>query len=116
MPRRREHSHLEFVYTSIFERSRQDLLSDEDMHRLEDELLQNPDAGDVERGAGGIRKIRVGVGERGKRGGARVIYLYVEARARLFFILAFPKNVQGVLTQDQKKMIRTLAARLKEKE
>jgi hypothetical protein len=42
-----------------------------------------------------------------------VAYLYVETRAKLYFILAFPKNVQGALTQDQKKAIRALAAQLK---
>jgi hypothetical protein len=109
----REHTHLEFVYLPLFERTRTGLLSDDDMHRLEDELLENPEAGDVEDNAGGIRKVRARIGERGKSGSARVAYLYVETRAKLYFILAFPKNVQGALTQDQKKLIRSLAAELK---
>jgi hypothetical protein len=113
MARSHEHTHLEFVYLPLFERTRKGLLSDDDMHRLEDELLENPQAGDVEDNAGGLRKVRARIGERGKSGSARVAYLYVETRAKLYFILAFPKNVQGALTQDQKKVIRSLAAQLK---
>ncbi|MGI9180751.1 MAG: hypothetical protein ACR2H9_09655 [Longimicrobiaceae bacterium] len=37
----------------------------------------------------------------------------MEAKGKLYFILAFSKNVQGTLTQDQKKLIRKLAAQLK---
>jgi hypothetical protein len=113
MSRSREHTHLEFIYLPLFERTRKGLLSDDDMHHLEDDLLENPEAGDVEDYAGGIRKVRARIGERGKSGSARVAYLYVETRSKLYFILAFPKNVQGALTQDQKKIIRTLVAQLK---
>jgi hypothetical protein len=31
----------------------------------------------------------------------------------IHFILAFPRNVQGALTQEQKKVIRTLVAQLR---
>jgi hypothetical protein len=89
------------------------LCKEADLHRLEDELLENPEAGDVVDSAAGVRKVRARIGERGKSGSARVVYLYVETRAKLYFLLAFPKNVQGSLTQDQKKVIRTLAAQLK---
>jgi hypothetical protein len=111
-----EYTHLEFVYLPLFERTRKGMLSDDDMHRLEDELLENPEVGDVEDNAGGIRKVRARIGERGKSGSARVAYLYVKARAKLYFILAFPKNVQGALAQDQKKVIRALVVQLKKEE
>ena len=109
-----DHTHLEFVYLPLFERTRKGLLSEDDLRRLENDLLGNPQTGDVENNAGGVRKVRARTGERGKSGSARVAYLYVETRATLYFILAFPKNVQGALTQDQKKVIRTLAAQLKQ--
>jgi hypothetical protein len=113
MTRAREHTHLEFVYLPLFERTRKDLLSEDDVRCLEDELLENPYAGDVEDHAGGIRKVRARIGDRGKRGSTRVTYLYVETSGRIYFILAFPKNVQGTLTADQKKVIRALVAQLK---
>jgi hypothetical protein len=42
-----------------------------------------------------------------------VAYLYVASRAKLYFLLAFPKNVQGALTQDRKRIVRKLVAELK---
>lgn len=46
---------------------------------LQELLLENPDAGVVIPGCGGLRKIRVSDPDRqaGKRGGFRVIYLYI---------------------------------------
>ena len=49
----------------------------------------------------------------GKSGGARVAYLYVQARETIYLLLAFPKNVQANLTADQKKALRKLVAKLK---
>jgi hypothetical protein len=40
---------------------------------------------------------------RGKRGGARVIYLDVMIKSRIYLLMAYPKNVQENLSVDQKK-------------
>jgi len=40
-------------------------------------LVDRPDAGDVMPGSGGVRKPRWAAKGKGKRGGARIIYLYV---------------------------------------
>lgn len=81
---------------------------------LELELLEDPERGTVQGGTGGVRKVRFALGNRGKSGGARVVYLYVEIREKIYFVLAFPKNVQVNLTGEQKKRIRDLVATLKE--
>lgn len=49
------------------------------MVSLQLELIENPAAGDVEPGTGGLRKIRLAAPARGKgkRGGARVHYLWL---------------------------------------
>ena len=47
--------------------------SDEDLRRLQNALLTQPDAGDLIRGGAGLRKLRWSAQGRGKRGGARVI-------------------------------------------
>jgi hypothetical protein len=41
-----------------------------------DVLARDPEAGDLIRGTGGLRKVRIGLEGRGKRGGGRVIYWY----------------------------------------
>jgi hypothetical protein len=40
-------------------------------------LIDRPDAGDVITGSGGVRKLRWAAKGKGKRGGARIIYLHV---------------------------------------
>jgi hypothetical protein len=67
----------------------------------------------VQRDTGSVRKVRVTTGGGGKSGGARVVYLYVQARETIYLLLAFPKNVQANLTADQKKALRKLVAKLK---
>lgn len=106
--------YLEFVHLPLFERTAKGLLDDEDLRALELDLLENPERGSVQAGTGGVRKVRVAIGDRGKSGGARVAYLYVEVRETIYFILAFSKNVQANLTTEQKKAIRALVAKLKE--
>ena len=50
------------------------LMTEEQRTVLVDYLAYNPTAGDLIQGTGGVRKLRWGLEERGKRGGARVIY------------------------------------------
>lgn len=99
---------LEFVYLALFERTRKGVLQDAEMKAVEDALLANPRAGTVIVDTAGVRKLRAAQDGRGKSGSARVVYLYVEAQATVYFILAFPKNVQGNLTAEQKRLVRTL--------
>jgi hypothetical protein len=51
---------IEFVYTGTFERSIQGVLDDRSMRRVELELVRDPKVGVVERGTGGVRKLRIG--------------------------------------------------------
>ena len=46
-------------------------------------LTEHPDAGDVIPGSGGVRKPRWAAKGKGKRGGARIIYLYLAIAARV---------------------------------
>ena len=50
---------------------------------------------------------------RGKRGGARVIYVYVVIAARIYLLRCYSKNVRADLTADEKKELREIAAHLK---
>jgi hypothetical protein len=64
-----------FIETPVFTRQVQELLSDEAYSAFQWYLAFNPDAGDVIRDTGGLRKVRWSVAGSGKRGGVRVIYL-----------------------------------------
>jgi hypothetical protein len=60
-----------FIELPPFERNRQDYLNDENFLTFQKTLMQNPEAGDVIEGTGGLRKIRYADEKRGKgkRGG-----------------------------------------------
>ena len=107
---------LEFVYLELFERTRKGVLSDAEMKAVEDELLANPRAGVVIVNTAGVRKVRAAQEHRGKSGSARVVYLYDEEQRTVYFILAFPKNVQGNLTAEQKKLVRALVVQVRQQE
>lgn len=76
-------------------------------------LIDHPDAGDVIPESGGVRKLRWAAKGKGKRGGARIIYLYVVVAARIYLIRCYAKNVKTDLTADEKKELRQIAAYLK---
>ena len=107
---------LEFVYVPLFERTRKNLLSDEEMRQVENALLEDPEAGSVMGDTGGIRKIRAAQEHRGKSGSARVLYYYKSNRETVYFLLAFAKNVQANLTAAQKKILRAVVAALEAEE
>ena len=99
----------EFVYTEPFRKCWKAMgLSEDDLKKLEEILLENPQLGAVIEGTGGARKMRIQIENRGKSGGGRVIYVDVFEKEKLYFLLAYPKNVQDNLTPDQKKQVRKL--------
>jgi hypothetical protein len=103
---------LTFIEVSQFTLTAKDVFSDDELFAVEDELLEDPEAGDRIAGTGGVRKIRAAIGGRGKRGGARVLYYYVPSRAIVYFLLVYAKNQASNLTTDGKKAMRTYAAML----
>ncbi|WP_397449972.1 toxin [Pseudomonas sp. NA-150] len=76
-------------------------------------LLQTPDAGDVIRDTGGLRKVRFGDVARGKgkRGGLRVIYYWWLGGAQFWLLTLYDKDELDDLSNDQRK---TLKNRLEE--
>jgi hypothetical protein len=71
-------------------------------------LAENPTAGDLISGTGGVRKLRWGLEGRGKRGGARVIHFFHNAQLPLFLLTAFAKNERADLSQADRNSFRTL--------
>jgi hypothetical protein len=90
-----------------------ELIGTEGIEALASYLADHPDAGDVIPGAGGARKLRWASKGKGKRGGARIIYVYVVIAARVYLMRCYAKNVKIDLTPDEKKEVRKIAANLK---
>jgi hypothetical protein len=76
-------------------------------------LSWNPLAGDIIPGTGGVRKLRFAASGRGKRGGARVIYYYLDDHTPLYALLAYPKNAKADLTANEKRMAAQLVDAIK---
>lgn len=63
---RETHGHsLAFVFLPSYESTAKGVISDGIQLRLEDTLSDNPEAGPVIRGTGGVRKVRVALPGRG---------------------------------------------------
>ncbi len=76
-----------FVESVAFDRVRALYLNDDDYGQLQQFMMQNPEAGAIVRGSGGVRKLRWRREGAGKRGGLRVIY-FVRYRPNEFWMLA----------------------------
>lgn len=59
-------------------------------------------------GTGGVRKLRWGVGSRGKSGGVRVIYYYHNKTVPIFLLGLFAKNVKVDLTPNERNELKRL--------
>lgn len=88
--------------------------TDAEFQVLQRELAENPEKGDVIQGAGGARKVRMSLGSRGKRGGARVIYYVRVSRDIIWFLDIYTKGEKADLTMDEKKEIAAYIRNLKE--
>lgn len=110
---RRSVSHaIEFVETPTFTRQIQAIATDDELQELQRMLIAQPDKGDLIQGTGGLRKIRMALKDKGKRGGARVIY-FMATMERVYLILAYPKNAKDNLTPAEKAELKKLTQRLK---
>lgn len=104
---------IDFVYTRAFERSIEGVLDDHSMRRIELDLVRDPKVGGVERGTGGVRKIRIALPGTGKRGGLRLLYVLDEPEQRIYFLLAWPKGVKASLSSKERQRIAKLVRELK---
>lgn len=83
---------LTFVETKLFTSLVGAYLSDEEYAALQLSIAANPEAGEVVRGSGGVRKLRWSGSGRGKRGGIRVIYYLRTARGEVWMLTLYAKN------------------------
>jgi len=97
-----------FVELPAFERHRSAYLDDHAFRQLQAELVKNPNAGDVIRDAGGLRKLRFSDPRRGKgkRGGLRVIYFWWEAGSQFWLYTLYDKDEAADLSADQRKSLK----------
>ncbi len=103
-----------FIELPLFRSKWEDLgLNDDDLKRLQVELLADPKVGAVMRGTGGVRKMRFAFEQRGKSGSIRVIYVDFEVYERIYLITAYTKSEKDNLTDKERNEIHRLIDILK---
>lgn len=104
-----------FIEVPTFTRKWKELgLTDENLRDLQRVLLANPKTGDVIQGTDGIRKIRIPLDNKGKRGGGRVLYVDIELKETIYFINVYTKNEKDDLTEEERKAFKAAVRILKE--
>jgi hypothetical protein len=87
-------------------------LSDDDLQTLQVTIMVNPKA-PVIPGTGGLRKLRFGQSKRsrGKRGGARVLYVYFEEVGIVLLVAAYDKREKDNFPPKYRKAYREMIER-----
>lgn len=106
-----------FIEVPMFTRKWHELgLTDENLRDLQNILLKDSKYGDNIQETGGLRKIRVPMDNKGKgkRSGARVLYVDIELKEKIYFINVYSKDEKTDLTPDEKKAFKAAIKILKE--
>ncbi len=101
-----------FVETTEFSKWQPRFLPGDAYAKLQNELIANPQQGNV---MPALRKLRVADPKRrkGKRGGARVIYLHIPEADQFLMVDIYGKGEKDDLTPAEKKDLRELAREYK---
>jgi len=81
-----------FIESAHFTKLLPDYKADDDYREMQVHLSRQPEAGDLIRASGGLRKLRWGTSGRGKRGGVRVIYYWRVDAERIYLMALYAKN------------------------
>ena len=99
--------------TPTFSRQANKLFDEGEKQELIAFLARNPLAGDEIPQTGGVRKLRFASSGKGKRGGARVVYYYLDETMPIYALLVYAKAAKTDMTPDERRLVSTLAAALK---
>ena len=80
------------VETEIFERLRSSYWTEQAYDEFITFITENPEAGDIVKGSGGIRKVRWSRSGSGKSGGVRVIYFNRLANGEIWLVFIYAKS------------------------
>jgi hypothetical protein len=85
------------------------------LNSIQTDLLKNPARGDLVQGLGGIRKARCSnpVRGKGKRGGFRYLFLYLEDRDHIHLFYLLDKDEQEDLSGNERKVLQALVTEIK---
>ena len=107
-----------YIESKAFTRRLQQLagaLAGDVLNNIQSDLLINPTRGDVVKDLGGIRKARCPnpLRGKGKRGGYRYMFLYLENRSHIHLLYLLDKDEQEDLSNEERKILRSLVNEIK---
>ncbi|MBI3651002.1 MAG: type II toxin-antitoxin system RelE/ParE family toxin [Acidobacteria bacterium] len=107
-----------FIETTVLTRQVTDAGSIDLLIAIQNDLLKNPERGDVVKGSHGARKARIADphDSRGKRGSYRYLYYYRTNSGQIYLLYLFAKNEQSNLSPDQTKWVAEMVDLIKSKE
>lgn len=94
-----------FIETSTFTKLLSNYLTDEEYRGLQSYLLQKPDAGDLIKGSGGVRKVRWAPAGSGKSGGIRAIYYWKKSDHEIWMLTLYSKSERASIPGHTLKQI-----------
>ena len=97
----------------IFTKQIKALATDDELKKLQVELIAQPDKGNLIPGTGGLRKVKMAARGQGKSDSVQVIYFLATAEI-IYLVLAYPKNVKDNLTNTEKAELKKLTKLLKD--
>jgi hypothetical protein len=104
-----------FVETSVFTKALEAKNAKALLEQIQAKILDNPEAGDVMPGCGGVRKLRVAdpTRRKGTRGGLRVLFLDLPHKDITYLIYVYGKDEAENVSTEDKKRIREIATLLR---
>ena len=97
------------VETPTYLRAAEAFYSETDREEILRTIAAYPEAGDVMPGTGGYRKLRFARPGMGKRGGARIVYLYGGEDLPIFLITVYAKSEKGNLSKAEQNALAKMA-------
>ena len=79
---------------------------------MQNTLVEDPERGNLIKGGGGIRKLRHAVQGRGKSGGVRAIYYWVNQEHHIYMLVIYPKSKKDDLSDRETAILRNLVKEL----
>lgn len=97
---------VKIIETNTYSKSAKKLVSDEEKKLICDLLAFDPERGAIIKGSGGARKTRFAVKGKGKSGGVRIIYYYINKDYTIILLDIFSKSDKDNITQKEINEIR----------
>lgn len=94
--------------TRIFTELVNEYLDDEEYRKFQNYLTKNPSVRDLIQGTGGLRKIRWGLENKGKRSGVRIIYYWQKSEDQIYLMTIYAKNELKDLSTSEKNILKKM--------